>query len=121
MPMEQVVKAARQAMIHDEIMQMPMGYETLIAEGNNGLSGGQCQRIALARALAHSPAVLLMDEATSNLDVDTERMIEGSLNALSCTQIIVAHRLSTIRNADVIYVLEQGQIVEHGAHEELLA
>jgi ATP-binding cassette, subfamily B, bacterial len=121
MPMDQVVKAARQAMIHDEIMQMPMGYETLIAEGNNGLSGGQCQRIALARALAHSPAILLMDEATSHLDVGTERMIEESLNALSCTRIVVAHRLSTIRNADVIYVLEQGRIVEHGAHEELLA
>ncbi|HKX31360.1 MAG TPA: peptidase domain-containing ABC transporter [Blastocatellia bacterium] len=121
MPLDRVIEAARLSMIHDEIMQMPMGYETLIAEGNHGLSGGQCQRLALARALAHRPAVLLLDEATSHLDVETERLIEENLDDLSCTRIVIAHRLSTIRNADVIYVLEQGRIVEQGSHEELLA
>lgn len=118
--LECISKAARMAAIHDEIMQMPMGYETQIAENGNALSGGQRQRLALARALVHSPVLLLLDEATSALDVVTERVIENNLRSLACTQIIIAHRLSTIRNADLILVLEQGSIVERGTHEELL-
>ena len=118
--MEQVMQAAQAAEIHDDIMVMPMGYETYVAEDGNVLSGGQRQRIALARALVHEPALLLLDEATSALDVATERIIERNLRALACTQILIAHRLSTVRNADIILVLEQGTIVERGSHEELL-
>ena len=118
--MEQVVQAAQKAAIHDEILAMPMGYETYVAEGGSALSGGQRQRLALARALVHAPVLLLLDEATSALDVATERVIERNLRALACTQILIAHRLSTIRNADLILVLEQGTIVERGSHEELL-
>jgi ATP-binding cassette, subfamily B, bacterial len=120
MPMEQVVAAARQAAIHDEILRMPMKYETLIGESDGGLSGGQRQRIALARALVTRPSVLLLDEATSHLDVETERMVEERLSELSCTRIIIAHRLSTILSADVIYVMDQGRLVGQGAHHELL-
>jgi ATP-binding cassette subfamily B protein len=119
--MEQIVKAAQTAALHEEIMQMPMGYETFISEGGSVLSGGQRQRLALARALAHTPAILLLDEATSSLDVLTERRIEHNLNALACTQIVIAHRLSTVRHADMILVLDQGRLVESGSHEELLA
>jgi ATP-binding cassette, subfamily B, bacterial len=118
--MEQVERAAIASAIHEEIMAMPRGYETYVAEGGNVLSGGQRQRIALTRALAHKPALLLLDEATSALDVTTERIIERNLRALACTQILIAHRLSTVRNADLILVLEQGRIVEQGSHEELL-
>ena len=118
--MEQVMQAAQAAEIHDDILAMPMGYETYVAEDGNVLSGGQRQRIALARALVHVPALLLLDEATSALDVATERIIERNLRALACTQILIAHRLSTVRNADLILVLEQGTIVERGSHEELL-
>jgi ATP-binding cassette subfamily B protein len=118
--MEQVERAARAAAIHEEILAMPMGYETYVAEDGAVLSGGQRQRIALARALVHSPSLLLLDEATSALDVATERIIERNLQALACTQILIAHRLSTVRNADIILVLEQGTIVERGSHEELL-
>jgi ATP-binding cassette, subfamily B, bacterial len=84
------------------------------------LSGGQRQRLALARALVHTPILLLLDEATSALDVATERVIERNLRALTCTQILIAHRLSTVRNADFILVLDEGTIVERGSHEELL-
>jgi ABC-type bacteriocin/lantibiotic exporter with double-glycine peptidase domain len=120
MSMEQVVRAAQLAALHEDIMPMPMGYETMVAEGGNALSGGQRQRLALARALAHEPVILLLDEATSNLDVLTERVVEQNIRCLQCTQIIIAHRLSTIRNADVILVLDQGTIVEQGTHQQLL-
>jgi ABC-type bacteriocin/lantibiotic exporter with double-glycine peptidase domain len=126
--LEQVIEAARLAVIHDEIVRMPMGYETLLAEGGAGLSGGQRQRLALARALAHRPALLLLDEATSHLDVVTERVVDQNLSGwahrrhpYTCTRIVIAHRLSTIRNADQILVLEEGMMVERGTHEELLA
>lgn len=120
MTMDQVISAAQAAAIHDDIMQMPMEYETFVSEGGSGLSGGQRQRIALARALASTPVILLLDEATSAMDVITEQVVERNLRALACTQIIIAHRLSTIRNADLILVLDQGTIVEGGTHQELL-
>jgi len=108
------------AAIHDDVLNMPMEYETLVSEGGSALSGGQRQRLALARALAHSPAILLLDEATSNLDVLTEQQVERNLYNVPCTQIIIAHRLSTIRDADVIVVLDHGTIVEKGSHYELM-
>jgi ATP-binding cassette, subfamily B, bacterial len=117
---EDAIRAAQAAAIHNDIMNMPMGYETYVAEGGSALSGGQRQRLALARALAHNPSILLLDEATSSLDVITEQAVAQNLQALSCTQIIIAHRLSTVRNADVILVLNEGTIVERGTHEELL-
>jgi ATP-binding cassette subfamily B protein len=119
--MEAIVRAAKLAAIHDEIVQMPMGYETMVGEGGARLSGGQLQRIALARALAHNPVILILDEATSHLDAVTERLVDHNLSQLSCTRIIIAHRLSTIRNADLICVLREGQIVERGTHTDLLA
>ena len=119
--LEQIQRAAQMAAIHDEILQMPMGYETRVAEGGTGLSGGQRQRLAIARALAHQPAILVLDEATSHLDIVTERIVERHLSDLSCTRIVIAHRLSTIRNADLILVLDEGAIVERGSHTGLLA
>jgi ABC-type bacteriocin/lantibiotic exporter with double-glycine peptidase domain len=120
MNMENIIKAAKLAALDDDIQQMPMGYETYVAEAGNTLSGGQRQRLAIARALANRPSILLLDEATSALDVITERVIEQNLKSLSCTQIIIAHRLSTVRDADLILVLNQGCIVERGTHAELL-
>jgi ATP-binding cassette subfamily B protein len=119
--LERIVKAAQIAAIHDEILEMPMGYETMVAEGGTRLSGGQRQRLSLARALAHQPAFLLLDEATSHLDVETESLVDQNLSDLSCTRIVIAHRLSTVRNADLILALHQGQIIERGSHQELIA
>src|ERR671914_1378316 len=118
--LEAIVRAAKLAAIHDEITQMPMGYETMVGEGGARLSGGQLQRIALARALAHNPVILILDEATSHLDAVTERLVDYNLSQLSCTRIVIAHRLSTVRNADIICVLKEGRIVERGAHADLL-
>jgi ABC-type bacteriocin/lantibiotic exporter with double-glycine peptidase domain len=118
--LEQIIKATQAAALHDDIAQMPMGYETPVAEGGSALSGGQRQRLAIARALAHEPAILLLDEATSSLDVITERIVERNLKDLQCTQIIIAHRLSTICSADCILVLDEGRIMERGSHQTLL-
>jgi len=117
---DRMIQAARLAALHEDIMKMPMEYETHVSEGGAALSGGQRQRLALARALVHAPALLLLDEATSSLDVATEQAIEHNLGRLPCTQIIIAHRLSTVRNADLILVLDQGTLVERGSHDELL-
>jgi ATP-binding cassette subfamily B protein len=121
LPLARVVEAAQRAHIHEDIMSMPMGYETLLADGGASMSGGQRQRLALARALVHRPAILLLDEATSALDTVTESRIQRELAALRSTRIVIAHRLSTIRDADLILVMDEGRVVEQGGHDELLA
>jgi ABC-type bacteriocin/lantibiotic exporter with double-glycine peptidase domain len=121
LPLARVVEAARLAHIHDEILAMPLSYDTLLADGGSSLSGGQRQRLALARALVRRPAILLLDEATSALDGMTESAIQRELAQLRSTRIVVAHRLSTIRDADLILVMDQGGIVERGTHDELVA
>ena len=121
LPLEHIVDAAKLAEIHDEIAAMPMGYNTLLADSGSSLSGGQRQRIALARALVSRPRVLILDEATSALDAVTEQKIQRNLHALRATRIVAAHRLSTIRDADRILVLDQGHTVEAGRHAELVA
>ena len=117
---DHIIEASRKSEIHEEIMNMPMGYETMISEGNAGLSGGQNQRIALARAILGKPSVLILDEATSHLDVVTESRVDKNLSEMFCTRIIIAHRLSTIMNADLIFVLSKGEIIEQGTHSDLV-
>jgi ATP-binding cassette, subfamily B, bacterial len=121
LPLRAVVDAARRAQIHDEIMAMPLSYDTVLADGGASLSGGQRQRLALARALVQRPAILLLDEATSALDTLTESAIQTELARLHCTRVVVAHRLSTIQDADQILVMDEGRIVERGTHAELVA
>ena len=118
---DRIHEAARLAAVHEDIMAMPMGYETLLNDGGQSLSGGQRQRIALARALLQQPSILILDEATSALDGETERRVIRNLEKLQCTRIVLAHRLSTIVNADLILVMEAGEVVERGSHHELLA
>lgn len=119
---DQVIGAARQAGLHDFVMSLPDGYNTVLGERGNNLSMGQRQQLSLARALAVPPRILILDEATSNIDSHTERVILNSLERLrgKVTLIVVAHRLSTIQSADQILVLHHGQLTEQGAHSELL-
>jgi ATP-binding cassette subfamily B protein len=120
---EDVVAAAVAAEAHEFIMALPDGYDTSVGERGQKLSGGQRQRIALARAILKDPPILVLDEATSAVDNETEAAIQRSLERLVVgrTSLIIAHRLSTVRRAHRIYVLEDGQIVESGTHESLLA
>lgn len=121
LPFDRVIAAARRASIHEDIRAMAMGYETPVADGGSTLSGGQRQRLALARALTRDPAVLVLDEATSSLDATIEREVNENLRSLRMTRIVIAHRLSTVVNADRIIVMDEGKIRESGTHEELLA
>lgn len=120
MPLDRVEAAAKRAQVHDDIAAMPMGYETVLSEMGASLSGGQRQRLALARALAANPAILLLDEATNALDAKTERAVQNAIAELRCTRVVIAHRLSTVRDADLILVMKGGRLVERGTHEELL-
>lgn len=118
--LSQVIEAARLASIHDDILAMPMGYQTVLSDYGQSLSGGQRQRLALARALCHRPRILLLDEATSALDAVNEAAIQGALRQLRMTRIVIAHRLSTVVDADQIVVLERGELVDAGRHDVLL-
>jgi ABC-type bacteriocin/lantibiotic exporter with double-glycine peptidase domain len=121
MNLDRVVRAAKLACVHDEIMAMSMGYETPLADRGLSLSGGQRQRLALARALVRDPNLLILDEATNQLDAVTEAKVNQNLKSLRCTRVVIAHRLSTIHDADCIFVMEAGRIVEQGRHDELVA
>ncbi|MEJ8764986.1 ABC transporter ATP-binding protein [Oceanobacillus sp. HCA-5259] len=120
---EQVIDAAKRAQAHDFIMQLPKGYDTLLGERGMGLSGGQKQRIAIARALCINPSILILDDATSAVDMETEFKIQAALKEVmkERTSFIIAHRISSIKHADEILVLEEGEIKERGTHNQLLA
>ena len=120
---EEVIEAAKHAHAHEFIMEKPEGYDAAIGEKGAMLSGGQRQRIAIARAIVKNAPILILDEATSSLDAESERAVQAALEDLMVdrTTICIAHRLSTIQRADQIIVMEQGRIVETGTHAELLA
>ena len=121
--MSKIVAAAKQANIYDFIMTQPDGFDAVVGDRGVLLSGGQRQRVALARALARQPLLLILDEATSALDAESERLIHGSIKALhgKITVLIIAHRLSTVADADVIIVLDKGRVVEQDAPKNLMA
>ena len=120
---DQVHEAARISLIHDFILSLPDGYHSMLGEHASLLSGGQRQRLALTRALLRSKQLILLDEATSALDMETEYLIQSSLQRLSHrhTFIVVAHRLSSITHADLIFVMDSGSIIEQGTHKQLLS
>jgi subfamily B ATP-binding cassette protein MsbA len=119
----QIEEAARAAHAHDFISALPARYETVIGERGQKLSGGQRQRLAIARALLKDSPILILDEATSSLDAQSEQLVQGALQNLmrNRTSFVIAHRLSTVRRADAIVVLERGRVAEIGRHDELLA
>ncbi|QHO78655.1 type I secretion system permease/ATPase [Bradyrhizobium sp. CCBAU 051011] len=122
MPMERVIEAASLAGAHDFILELPEGYDTVVGERGSSLSGGQRQRVAIARALITDPRILILDEATSALDYESERAIQQNMKRIAAgrTVFVIAHRLSTVRNANRIITLEHGRIVEDGSHDELI-
>jgi ABC-type bacteriocin/lantibiotic exporter with double-glycine peptidase domain len=117
--LEDAWEAARLSGLEEDIHQMPMGMHTVVPEGGSTLSGGQRQRLLIARALVSRPRIVLFDEATSALDNRTQAVVSEGLNRLRATRIVIAHRLSTVRHADRIYVLEAGRVVQQGRYEEL--
>jgi ATP-binding cassette subfamily B protein/subfamily B ATP-binding cassette protein MsbA len=118
-----VEDAARRANAYEFIVRLPEGFETFVGERGVKLSGGQQQRLAIARAILASPQILILDEATSNLDTESEQLIQASMATLLAgrTTFVIAHRLSTIRRADLILLMEDGCIIERGTHQELMA
>lgn len=120
---EEVIAAAKAANAHDFIINLPSGYETIVGVGSRSLSGGEKQRISIARALLLDPKVLILDEATAAMDTETERLIQEALNRLvkGRTTITIAHRLSTLKDCSVLYAIENGEIAESGSHAELIA
>ena len=121
--MEAVVEAAKRACCHDFIMKLPQGYDTVIGEGGASLSGGEKQRISIARAMMKDAPIVILDEATANVDPENERELMTAIQALTRekTIIMIAHRLKTVRGADQILVVDHGKIVQRGRHEELMA
>ena len=119
--LDRISAACKVSCLHDDITEMPMTYDTVVSDGGGSLSGGQRQRVAIARAVIRNPTLMLLDEATSALDNSTEKRVIENLERLRCTRITVAHRLSTVRNADMIVVMDKGRIVETGTHNQLLA
>src|SRR5208283_4266250 len=119
----EVEDAARRANAHEFIERLPEQYDTFIGERGVKLSGGQQQRLAIARAILAAPQILILDEATSNLDTESEQLIQSSMATLLAgrTTFVIAHRLSTVRRADSILLMEDGSIIERGTHEELMA
>jgi ATP-binding cassette subfamily B protein len=121
--MEEIVAAAKAAQAHDFIEGFTHGYDTIVGERGVTLSGGQRQRVAIARALLMNPRILILDDSTSSVDTQTEKLLQAALDTLmeGRTTFVIAHRLSTVRRADIILVMDKGEVVERGAHQELLA
>ena len=117
---EDAWEAARNVGLDEDIKQMPMGMHTMITGGLSTISGGQCQRIMIARAIVNKPRILFFDEATSALDNKTQNIVSKSLETLQATRVVIAHRLTTVQHADRIYLMEHGSIEESGTYEDLL-